>query len=233
MLGSENKPNLMQAVRADGVIVKPDAPIVPLDASYIADAQKQKVPLIAATYTDHGGLKTEYLFAYRRPKSGGDDVQFNAANLGLSSPAYVYDYFAVQGQRLEAAAGFSAPLATGSHASVFYVVAPVGKSGIAFLGDKGKFVGTGKQRIASLQDERGKLTIGVLFAENEKTVTLHGYADSAPKLTIISGVDDPVQYDGKTHYFTVEVKPDASTPVDRTSADPVRRVTVLLETQPK
>ncbi|MDR3460455.1 MAG: hypothetical protein P4N60_23750 [Verrucomicrobiae bacterium] len=232
-LGAENKVNLMQAVRADGMIVKPDAPIVPLDCSYIADAQKEKAPLVAGTYTDHNGIKTEYVFAFRRPKTAGDDVQFTPAMLGLSSPAYVYDYFAAHGQRLDAAAGFSAPLGTNANASAFYVVAPVGKSGIAFLGDKDKFVGTGKQRISMLQDERGKLTVGVVFAENEKTVTLHGYADSEPKLTILAGLDDPMQYNPVTHYFTVEVKPDASTPVDKSAADPVRRVTVLLETQPK
>ena len=232
-LGAENKLNLMRAVRADGVIVKPDAPIVPLDASYIADAQKEKAPLIAGTCTDHNGLKTEYVFAFRRPKSGGDEVQFTPAQLGLSGPAYVYDYFAAQGQRLDTATGFSAPLGSEANASAFYVVAPVGKSGIAFLGDRDKFVGTGKQRISMLQDAPSKLAVGVVFAENEKAVTLHGYAETEPKLTILSGLDDPVQYNPETHYFTVEVKPDPAGAVDRTAADPVRRVTVLLETQPK
>jgi hypothetical protein len=228
VLGAENKGNLMQAVRADGVIVKPDAPMVPLDASYIADAQGQKTPLTASTFTDHDGLKTEYVFAFRRPKTTGDGIQFSPVELGLTSPAYVYDYFTAQGVRQEATAGFSATL--GDKGSAFYVIAPVGKSGIAFLGDKGKFVGTGKQRIASLHDEPGRLTVGVLFAENEKSVTLHGYADGEPKLTVVSGLDDPVQYDPATHYFTVEVKPDLNVPADRSAADPVRRVTVLLET---
>jgi hypothetical protein len=227
-LGAENKANLMQAVRADGVIVKPDAPMVPLDASYIADAQNLKTPLTASTYTDHDGIKTEYVFAFRRPKTAGDGIRFAPAELGLTRAAYVYDYFSGQGVRRDADGAFAASL--GDKGSAFYVVAPVGKSGIAFLGDKGKFVGTGKQRIDSLRDEFGRLTVGVLFAENEKSVTLHGYAESAPKLTIISGLDDPVQYDPATHYFTVEVKPDPTTPVDRSAADPVRRVTVLLET---
>jgi len=229
-LGAENRANLLQAVRADGVIVKPDAPIVPLDSSFIADAQNLKAPLVASTYTDHHGIRTEYVFAFRRPKNSGAEVRFTPAGLGLDRPAYVYDYFAAQGRRTDSAATFSAPLAAVNHASAFYVVAPVGQSGIAFLGDKNKFVGTGKQRISTLQDERGKLTVGVVFAENEKSVTLHGYADAEPKLTILSGMDDPVQYDPVTHYFTVEVKPDATAAVDRSAADPVRRVTVLLET---
>ena len=51
------------------MIVKPDAPIVPLDRSYIADAEKKPAPLTASTYTDHGGIKTEYVFAFNRPKT--------------------------------------------------------------------------------------------------------------------------------------------------------------------
>ena len=230
-IGAENRTNLMQAVRADGVIVKPDAPIVPLDRNYIADANKQPAPLTASTYTDHDGLRTEYLFASRRPKNAGDEVRFTPAELGLRGDAYVYDYFLATGTRLKPATSFSAPL--GVSATAFYEIAPVGKSGIAFLGDKGKFVGTGKQRIASLRDEAGRLIIGIVLAENEQAVTLHGFAESEPKLTIISGLDDPVQYNPVTHYFTVEVKPELNSPVDRSAADPVRRIMVMLETQSK
>jgi hypothetical protein len=203
--------------------------MVPLDSTYIADANHTPAPLIAATYTDHDGLKTGYLFAFNRHKTPNDQMQFTPAQLGLSdAPAYVYDAASGTGQSLDQGASFSAPLGAGANA--FYVVAPVGKSGIAFLGDKGKFVGTGKQRISSLTDEAGKLTIGVLLAENEKEITLHGFAASAPTAAVYSGLDDPIQYNPVTHYFTVEVKPDANTPVDRSTADPVRHVTVILQT---
>src|SRR5207302_8156464 len=38
-IGAESKANLLQTIRGDGVIVKPDVPIVPVDAMYIQDAQ--------------------------------------------------------------------------------------------------------------------------------------------------------------------------------------------------
>jgi hypothetical protein len=128
---------------------------------------------------------------------------------------------------LDARAKFSAPLVR--DAATFYVVAPVGKSGIAFLGDKNKFVGMGKQRIASLRDEAGKLTVGVVLAANEKSIVLHGYSASAPKATVLAGEDDDVQYDPVTHHFMVTVKVDAKGPVDKSSGDPVRKMTVILE----
>ena len=125
-------------------------------------------------------------------------------------------------------AGFSASLAR--NAVAFYIIAPVGKSGIAFLGDQNKFVGTGKQRIDSLRDDTGKLTVGVVLAANEKSVVLHGYATSAPKATVLAGENDNVQYDPVTRHFTVEVKPDTTAPVDKSAGDPVRKMTVILET---
>jgi hypothetical protein len=230
-MGAENKANLFQAVRADGVIVKPDASIVPLDRSYIADAQKKTAPLTASTYTDRDGIKTEYVFAFNRAKTPDDKVHFTLGELDVSGPAYVYDYFSGTAQRFDAHAKFSAPLAR--DAAAFYVVAPIGKSGIAFLGDKDKFVGTGRQRIESLRDEAGKLTAGVVLAANEKSVVLHGYAASAPKATVLAGEDDDVQYDPVTHHFTVVVTVDTNAPVDKSSGDPVRKMTVILETTAK
>lgn len=230
LMGSETKTNLNRAVRADGVIVKPDASMVPLDRTYLADAKGEPAPLIASTFTDRDGTKTEYVFAFNRRNSAGENVDFNLSELGLDRPAYVYDYFAKTARRLGPDAGFSAPLAkTGS---AYYVIAPVGRSGIAFLGDENKFVGTGRQRIASLQDETGKLTVGVVLAESESSVVLHGYSAAEPKATV-AGTEQPVQYDSATGHFSVEVRADAAFVVAGRLGDPVRRVTVVFETPAK
>ena len=149
----------------------------------------------------------------------------------MNGPAYVYDYFSGLARRLDGGDKFSAPLAR--NAAVFYVVAPIGKSGIAFLGDKNKFIGTGKQRIESLREAAGKLEAGVSLAANEETVVLHGYAASAPKATVLAGEGGDVRYDPATGYFTVLVKADMTVPADKSAGDPVRKLTVTLETQVK
>ena len=64
---AENVQNIFKAVRTDGVIVKPDVTIMPVDSAYIAEANKEKRALVASTYTDHDGLRTEYVLAYRVP----------------------------------------------------------------------------------------------------------------------------------------------------------------------
>jgi hypothetical protein len=219
--------NLLQAVRADGVIVKPDAPIVPLDRSYLADARHVPAPLIASTCTRQGKIKTGYVFACNRSKTNSVEVRFASDELGQTGPVYVYDYFTGAGQRLETNESFSAQLPQGAYA--FYVVAPVGESGVAFLGDNEKFVGTGRQRIASLHDEPGILTVKVVIAEKETAVTLHGFAAAKPKVQVETGRAGKVRYDDATRHFSVEIKPGRKTPTDRSTGDPVRQVTVIFE----
>jgi len=226
-MGTETMTNLLQAVRADGVIVKPDAPIVPLDRSYLADARHVPAPLIAGTFTRQGKIKTGYVFACNRSKTNSVEVRFAPDELGQTGPVYVYDYFAGAGRRLETNESFSAPLSQG--ASAFYAVAPVGESGIAFLGDNEKFVGTGRQRIASLHDKPGRLTVNVVFAEKETAVTLHGFAAAMPKVRVKSGRAGSVRYDAATGHFNAEIKPDPKAATNRSTGDPVRQVTVVFK----
>jgi hypothetical protein len=147
----------------------------------------------------------------------------------LNGSLYIYDGFADTPQKFDAAKTFTAPLA--SNSTAFYVIAPIGRSGIAFFGDAGKFVGTGKQRIASMRDEKHRLTVETVFAENESEVILHGCADSAPKVTARHGKTGEVKYDDATRHFTVKIIPDPSRALDKSEADPVRHVTVVFNTR--
>jgi hypothetical protein len=63
-IGALNGANLLGAARRDGVIVKPDVPLTPIDSSYRSMAHGVNDPQIAATYTDFGGLRAYYIFAY-------------------------------------------------------------------------------------------------------------------------------------------------------------------------
>jgi hypothetical protein len=230
-MGAENSANLFRAVRRDGVIVKPDAPIVPLDRSYISDANRVPAPLVAATFTGHGRIKTGYVFAFNRHRTPSGQLSFNAKELGIRGPVWVQDYFSGVGSRLEAGQTFSAPLA--ENACAFYQVAPIGKSGIAFLGDQGKFIGTGHQRINSIADQPNQLTVEVLLAESENNVTLHGYASVLPQVTVQSGFAGPVRFDATRNYFSVDLTVDATAPLDRSASDPVRHLTITFQTPRK
>jgi hypothetical protein len=227
-MGKEDADNLFKAVRADGVIVKPDVPALPMDQCYIADARHTPSTLAAAAYTDHDGIKTAYVFAFNRSKSEAEQLNFTPAELGFEQPVCVYDYFAEAGRRLNSSDTVSASLE--NNGTAFYIVAPFGKSGIAFLGDKGKFVSTGKERIASLKDKNKKLTVTVLFAPGENSVVLHGYAARAPKVNAQSGEAHLLGYDVAHGYFEIEVSPDRTPAPQNAVGDAVRKTEVTLET---
>jgi hypothetical protein len=201
-IGSENAANLFQTIRADGVIVKPDVPIVPLDSMYVQDAQQLDTPMVASTYTDHAGMKAAYVFAYKRGKN--TKIHFDAAELGLSGKVYVYNYLTHSGTIVAAGEQFTADIKD----VAYYIVAPVAKSGIAFLGDAGKFVSLGKKRILTLSDD-GQVQASIAFAKSETSVTIYGYAPSLPIVLATKGSVGAVEYNPLTHLFRYPVFPAA------------------------
>jgi len=199
-----NAANLSQAVRPDGVIVKPDVPIAATDSTFLANAQGTVEPNVAYTYAQHGALRTAYVLAYDPTSGAMSPLAIAPATFGVSGSAYVYDYFNKTGELLPAGAAFSTTVdSTGS----YFVVAPVGPSGIAFLGDAGKFVGSGKKRIAQLTDD-GALQVTVLFAPGEDQVALQFYSAGAPETSAAAGAVSRPWRDGPGRY-RVLVSPGA------------------------
>jgi hypothetical protein len=207
-LGQEDKANILEAVRGDGVIVKPDVPIMPLDRMYVEDARGSHPTFIADTWTQDGSIRTFYVFAYSQSGKADEAVRFSPSELGGRGAVYVYDYFAHQGRRVPDAGVYSARL--GSDGTGYYIVAPVAPNGIAFMGDSGKFASMGKERIASIAASRRALRAEVVFAAGEASVTLFGYAPAKPSVTVRNGHAGAVQFDRGTHQFSFEVSPDTS-----------------------
>jgi hypothetical protein len=337
-LGKVDAGNLFKVARPDGVIVKPDVPIAPTDATYVGEAAGDLPAMVASTHVVHAtGLTYGYVFAYARrlatpqqtyqaesatlsgpvvatdnsgwtgsgyadyqhasadyaqwtvqaPAAGTYTLEFRYANgdtadrplavavnggtsttlpfaptgswtswggqgatvtlakgantvratatgtnggnidwlgvsqgtvptglaqtasfgldaVGVGGPAYAYDYFAGTGVPVAKGGTVSATVTTGT----YWVVAPVGPSGIAFLGDAGKFVSHGDKRIARLSDD-GTVRVTVAFAAGEGAVTLHGYAPSRPTAGASTGSAGAVSYSTATKLFTLPVTPAA------------------------
>jgi hypothetical protein len=209
-LGFLSASNLLKSVRPDGVIVKPDAPLAPVDDTYVNDAWSLGKPFVAATATDHGGSKAVYVFSYAENPSN-TSVVLKPSDFGIPGPAYVYDYF--KGSAAEVEAGGDSSFLTSmpdvANGGRFHIIVPIGKSGMAFLGDAGKFATRGKKRIAEFSDD-GKLNIAAVFAAGETNVVLTGWAPSLPRAAALSGAAGSVNYNPATRMFTVGVSPDAS-----------------------
>ena len=201
-IGGADKASILRAIRPDGVLIKPDAPILLLDRSILAEAQGKTGLSIATTYSEHAGGRTTYVFGFTDSSAA---MSFTPAELGYSGSVYVLDFNHSTGRLLMADQANTDSVSK----TAYYIVAPVGKSGIAFLGEPGKLAATGKKRIADWSDD-GTLTVAVVFASGESSVTLTGYAPSPPMATATSGSVGTVQYDSTQKRFTVAVTPSGA-----------------------
>jgi len=211
VMGKEVPENIRLAARADGVLVKPDRPMVFTDDTYLRDARGiSGSALTAWTCTDHGDHRTLYAFAFLPKGSHQVEVtsrstlwEISPGTLGIGSASYAYDVTRKQGMVVSAGQNYRGELGEGLYGMV--IIAPVGPSGIAFLGDEDKIASTGKQRIVDIRESATNLNVTVLTAPGEPAVKLHGYADAAPVCQLAGGKAVTVAYDPVTKHFTVDV----------------------------
>jgi hypothetical protein len=225
-LGAENKESLLRATRLDGVIIKPDAPIVPIDDMYLSDAVSDGHPMIASTYTDYGSIRTVYVFSYNRGHVRST-AAFTPAQLGLQGPVYVYDTRSGVAKRLEASEKFKFDLASG--ATAYFIVTPLSQAGIAFFGEEGKFVPGGRKRIATLREQPDGLSATVTFAPQEKSLRLFGYSRKRPTISAVAGSASALVFDERTGRFAVSVSPAPQSFSE--GPDPVLRASLALRAQ--
>jgi hypothetical protein len=209
-LGAVNAGNLSKSVRSDGVIVKPDVPLVPTEDTYVNDAQNLRQPFVATTYSDNGNSRALYVFAYGENQANLS-ASFKPADYGIPGNAYVYDYFAASGKTVNAGEKFefTTTMPNNTTGGSYFIAVPIGPSGIALLGDTNKFVTRGKKRIADVSDN-GSIRATVAFAAGETNVTLCGYAPSTPSAQAVAGAVGSVNYDATTRLFSVSASPDKS-----------------------
>jgi hypothetical protein len=219
-IGEEDARNLRRAVRTDGVIVKPDTPLVPLDAMYLAAPHE---PMLAAAHSVHGALHSAYVFAYSR-SADASPAGFTPAEVGVSGGAYVYDARRQLVRRLSAGQRLDFTLAAGS--SAYFIVVPVSRSGVALFGDAGMFVPDGAKRIPALDDAPHRLIATVTLAPGEASVQLFGYAPKRPAVTAVQGAVDDVTFDAETGRFEVRLAPSPGQQSEQPGGDPVRRAIV-------
>jgi hypothetical protein len=196
-----NGANLLHAARRDGVIVKPDVPLTPIDSSYRSAAHGANDPQMAATYTDFGALRAYYVFAYGQGSNA--PASFSPSDFGLDKPAYLYDYFAGAGQVVNPSDALVAPLV---NSSLYLIAAPIGPSGMAVLGDLQQFVPLGKKRVSSLVDD-GVVHVTVVFANGEDSRLITGYSPYRPVARASRGAIGPITYDKARQQFQIPVKP--------------------------
>ncbi|HUB92111.1 MAG TPA: hypothetical protein VMA74_20475 [Dyella sp.] len=201
-----DRSNIFKVVRADGEIVKPDEPLMPLDVSYMTQARQTGAPIIGATFTRHGNHATAYLLVFADdPSKGPERFSVTPASLGFGGTVAVFDPIAKTLVTAGSTDTISGKL-EGTDAFAYRVVAPVSASGIAVLGDIGKFVSMGRKRVTSYEELAQGVRLKLAFAANDPAITVAGYSRSnvmphAEGATILSTSRDP-----QTGLFKVELR---------------------------
>ncbi len=185
-------------MRADSVLLKPDAPLEPVDAAFISDAQGSGTPMLAAT---HSGSEME-VFAY--PRTARDrQLTVPLQELGISGPAYEWDWVRQAGRRIAAGGSFAMDFQGGWS---YAVVAPLGQDGIGLIGDTSKIVPLAGERFRIVAGS-ASTHVTIRYAPQENAVTLTGYAARLPTLRMLSGSVDSLHYVPATQLFSVTVRP--------------------------
>jgi hypothetical protein len=219
LLGETSVRNLARVARPDGVIVKPDTPIVPVDSMYTADATDNGTgPMIAAAYTNHGPLRTAYVFTYFR-SSQPAPIHIRPADLGIDSDAWVCladddaDHQTFTAERVKRNQIWNGPAVANPQRDkswLYLVVAPVTRSGISLLGDAGKFVTAGRQRVSEMSETADGVSATINFAPGENAVRLFGYAPAQPAAAASVGSCSAVTYEANLQRFSLTVQPGAA-----------------------
>lgn len=174
--------DLLHSVRRDGVIVKPDVTVRPLDRMYLADARSGNSPMVANTWTNFGKSRVAYVFAYPRQQTQ-QQVELRPSELGFRGAVYAYDWRTRHGERIPAQDAYRMIFQQGWD---YAVISPIGPSGMALIGDTAQFVTAGKSRIPRFSDD-GRMRVAVAFASGEKSRTITVYSPQRPKVKSITG----------------------------------------------
>jgi hypothetical protein len=198
--------NLKRVMRADSVILKPDTPLMPIDATYLADANDSSTPrtspMVAMTSTKFGSASEDYVLSY--PRSGdASGTTVSLSSLGIRGPVYAWDWVAQKGETIPAGGSLQMHYAKGWG---YEVLAPINTAGIALLGDTSKIVPLARKRFTSVSN-RGETEAAMVFAPGENSVTLTGYAAQAPRVHASAGKVSGLRFDAATHLFSFAVSP--------------------------
>ncbi len=210
-----------QAIRSDGLILKPDQSMVPTDASFVVEATAMEQyygvngptasnagnkaplilpPLVAQTYSDFGATRVEYVFAFSRNVNAPAQVSFSPQDFGFAGTVYVYNYFDKTGWRQPASQAIVQPV---DNQGSYFVIAPVGPSGMAFLGDLSRFVPASHERVLSLADN-GEITATLQFVPGE-TVPISISSASVPIVSADGATVTAPLLDSSTGLYQVMV----------------------------
>jgi len=179
-IGDINKSIVMLIADEEGVLVKPDRPIVPIERMFFKNPMAEKETLIGYTQSAISGNTWFYVFgSHVNELLVNNKMKFELSNndLPLSGDYVLYDFFG--GKALRSGKEFSISRGLRQTEFVYLVLAPVDKEGRALIGDVGKLVTASSTRIKSWKDGPNGMEIELNGPKNSPSQLLI-YSEKAP-----------------------------------------------------
>jgi hypothetical protein len=159
----------------DGLVLKADRPIVPLDRCY------QSGCALGYTQSDLGGKNWYYVLSL---PSAGYTPYFTPSDLGADGKVAVYNWDTHTGFLRDADSHIEL-VPEAKHE--YFVVAPIMRNGMTVLGDLSKFVTMADKQIDSVKEDERSLRIGVTASAKHNPI-ISGYSVARPSKVECGGV---------------------------------------------
>jgi hypothetical protein len=198
-------PNLLiQACREDGLLIKPNRPLFPIDLMFLSHNK----PYTCLTYSSVNNLKTYYLLEVLIWDENVTEHFVTLDELGLTGEYVVYDYFDKACKVIETTTpiGKGRPLKQNEH--YYAILAPILSNGMAWIGLRDKIATMSSMVFTNIVPSENALHVeGFYLPRTEIAVT--AYIPQKPKVVKVNGTET-TKYTWGPHYhvFTIMIFSD-------------------------
>ena len=173
-----NKEIVMLMADGDGVIVKPDKPLVPIDRMYYTSAITNDIALTGYTHSEVSDAAWYYVLGVNATEAMGNaDFNITRKDIGAEGDYVAYDFIRKRAMALDG--DFNIRQRLEPLGFIYIVMAPMTQTGRALIGDIGKYVTASNNRIASWNDSAGAMEIELAGPAGSPAQLLI-YAEEAP-----------------------------------------------------
>jgi hypothetical protein len=173
-IGYMDRELLMRTCRADGLLLKPDRPAMPIDEMFL-DTEK---PFIVTTFSEHTDKLWHYVAAFNLYPREYNDKSITLDQLGIQDEVVIWDW--KNRKILTGADRINFPEKMKKNEYEYYIVAPKLRNGMALIGETEKFVTVSSKRFKEIKPAESALMLRLKGVPEEK-IKLAFYCPARPR----------------------------------------------------
>ena len=198
-MGFINKKIVHAVCRNDGLLLKPDRPITPVDLMFI----KHGIYYICSTESHHNDYNWIYTITINLWPDRVSTKTYTLKEIQLSGEFYEYDWFTQKGQKLNEQTPITQSLKFEQYK--YRVYAPLLPNGIAIIGDSTKYATMNDKTFSNLQCNETECSFEVENIQGE-TVAIIIYSEKAQLDIKVDDESVSLQTDPSSHLTKLQLE---------------------------